>query len=144
PALCTFLSFEQVGTNHHHCWRKMELRRLKDILAVKAADGSLVAFHARNLEVAQISEEAWRDLQVFDGMEPSESLQELKSWEAEESSQVQTSKLDFGIRFLTLNVTQICNLHCHYCAAGGDGTFGDAVAKISIEKTLPQIKYFLS
>jgi len=130
----------------------MELRRYKDILALKSKEGTLLAFHARNMEVAQISESTWQnmapttllnstplDLIQQDG----EAIGELISWNQEENSQVKTSKISNNIRFLTLNVTQICNLHCTYCAAGGDGTFGDAIAKISIEKTLPQIKFFL-
>src|SRR5437868_14639972 len=39
--------------------RPMELRRFKDILALRSEDGDLLAFHARNLEVAHISEDAW-------------------------------------------------------------------------------------
>jgi uncharacterized protein len=130
----------------------MELRRFKDILAMKTADNSLLAFHARNLEVAQISEQAWDQMIPTDFLSSvvpdsahleSESLIELRAWDGEDNPEVKNNKIEFGIRFLTLNVTQICNLHCNYCAAGGDGTFGDAVAKISIEKTLPQIKFFL-
>jgi uncharacterized protein len=47
------------------------------------------------------------------------------------------------IRTLILNVTQICNLKCTYCAAGGDGSYGSPQTKINVEKTLPQIKFFL-
>lgn len=130
----------------------MELRRFNDILALKTADNTLLAFHARNLEVAQISEEAWSSMSpttLISSAIPlvkedaTDSLSELRSWDTENNPDVKSNKLEFGIRFLTINVTQICNLHCNYCAAGGDGTFGDAVAKISIEKTLPQIKFFL-
>lgn len=133
----------------------MELRRYKDILALKSEEGTLLAFHARNLEVAQISESMWRSmtpttllmahptstfLQEEDG---GEAVEELKIWNEEENPSAHTVKIKPVIRHLTLNVTQICNLHCSYCAAGGDGTFGDAVAKMAIEKTLPQLKYFL-
>ena len=130
----------------------MELRRFNDILALKTADNTLLAFHARNLEVAQISEEAWSAMSPTTLLssvipkiqkETSEPLGELKEWEIENNPKVKSNKLGFGIRFLTINVTQICNLHCNYCAAGGDGTFGDSVARISIEKTLPQIKFFI-
>lgn len=48
------------------------------------------------------------------------------------------------IRSITLNVNQICNLHCSYCAAGGDGSYGDPIKSISIERTLPQMKWMLS
>jgi uncharacterized protein len=126
----------------------MELRRYKDILALKSEEGTLLAFHARNMEVAQISESAWQQippLEITPGIiqKEFEALEELQTWEAENNPEVKISKINSEIRFLTLNVTQICNLHCNYCAAGGDGTFGDAIAKISIEKTLPQLKFFL-
>ncbi len=45
---------------------------------------------------------------------------------------------------LVINNTQICNLKCTYCAAGGDGTFGDPIVKISIEKTFPQIEFIIN
>jgi uncharacterized protein len=130
----------------------MELRRFKDILALKSEEGTLLAFHARNLEVAQISEAAWSEMTPTSFLSSAvpdvadlkaESVAELRAWDLENSPDVKSNKIDKAIRFLTLNVTQICNLHCNYCAAGGDGTFGDAVAKISIEKTLPQIQFFL-
>ncbi|MGZ3802959.1 MAG: radical SAM protein [Pseudobdellovibrionaceae bacterium] len=122
----------------------MELRRYKDILALKSEEGALLAFHARNLEVAQISEAAWQNMKSPEFIQnDDEAFSEIKSWNEENNPDVKTNKIDSAIRFLTLNVTQICNLHCHYCAAGGDGSFGDTIAKISIEKTLPQLKFFL-
>lgn len=153
PLICIFpplgKGWWQYATNVF----SMELRRYKDILALNSGEGPLLAFHARNLEVAQISEAAW------DQMSPTTLLQttphalirddkgeaslELKAWNSEENPEITTPKIQPRIRYLTLNVTQICNLHCTYCAAGGDGTFGDAVAKISIEKTLPQLQFFL-
>ncbi len=132
----------------------MELRRYNDILALKSEAGALLAFHARNMEVAQISESTWLNMspttllnsaapEVIQSQKINEALTELKSWDVENNPDVKISKINSVIRFLTLNVTQICNLHCNYCAAGGDGTFGDTIAKISIEKTLPQLKFFL-
>jgi uncharacterized protein len=129
----------------------MELRRHKDILALRMADGQTLALHARNLQVAEISPEAWElmpqvalneSLPVF-AASSSSAAEELEFWNQEEDSGVTEDRTKFGIRSLTINVTQICNLHCTYCAAGGDGTYGDAVKKISIEKTLPQIRFFL-
>lgn len=112
-----------------------------------------MAFHAHNLEVAQITESAWADMAPISLLNPlpassaltlnSAALEELQTWATENNPDTQTQKINSQIRYLTINVTQICNLHCHYCAAGGDGTFGDSVAKISIEKTLPQLKFFL-
>jgi uncharacterized protein len=135
-----------------HQGKRMELRRYKDILALKSEEGTLLAFHARNMEVAQISESTWQNMNptTLLAANPSavvlqecEAIDELKTWDAEENPEVRTTKIKPVIRYITINVTQICNLHCTYCAAGGDGTFGDAIAKISIEKTLPQLKFFL-
>ncbi len=118
----------------------MEIRRQNDIIAFRAPGESPVAFHARNLEVADISEELWR------AMLPAadQSLQALLTdWNNENNPETTTTPAPKEIRSLTINVTQICNLKCTYCAAGGDGTYGAAQTKISVEKTLPQLKYFL-
>lgn len=129
----------------------MQVRRHKDILAVKAsAESTAVALHARGLEIAEISEDAWNSLvpvalasgQATVSGDLSEALAEIDSWDSEEPATTATSDR-YGIRSLTINVTQICNLHCTYCAAGGDGTYGDPVKKIAVEKTLPQIRFFL-
>ncbi|MFM6930084.1 MAG: radical SAM protein [Bdellovibrio sp.] len=116
-----------------------------------------VAFHARNLEVAQISDSAWESMAptTFNNgfvmnMESNEAgvnsaaLSSLDEWDQESSLEAKTINLGSTIRNLTLNVTQICNLHCTYCAAGGDGTYGDPITRISIERTLPQIQFFLN
>ncbi len=129
----------------------MELRRHKDIIAFKKSGTEPVAFHARNLEVAALSQEAWEAMSptqialaepVF-RTSAEEGLQNLEEWNQEQNPAVKSGRIEFGIRSLTLNVTQICNLHCTYCAAGGDGTFGDPQKKISVEKTLPQLQFFL-
>lgn len=141
----------------------MILKRYKDIIAIQtgASDknlvADLVAFHAGNLEIAEVSAE------LFDKMTPitvktatipvtqsslalqdqSLALQQLNAWNNEKNPDVSSGKVEFGIKSLTINVTQICNLKCTYCAAGGDGTYGDPVNRISIEKTLPQLKFFI-
>lgn len=51
---------------------------------------------------------------------------------------------ELAIHSITLNVNQICNLHCNYCAAGGDGSFGDPIKSISVENTLPQLQWMLA
>lgn len=137
----------------------MEIRRHKDIIAFRQTDGSsraddsIVAFHARNLEVAEVTADLFNQMTPIDlsmGLIPDSQLnlsfqeaQQLEDWDAENNSEVKNGKLGFGIRSITLNVTQICNLKCHYCAAGGDGTYGDPVTKISIDKTLPQLKFLI-
>jgi uncharacterized protein len=118
----------------------MEIRRQNDIVAFKWQDLSPVAFHARNLEVAEISDELWAEMSTPADPELGEALE---AWDQEENPAVKLGKATFGIRSLTINVTQICNLKCTYCAAGGDGTYGAAQTRISVEKTLPQLKFFL-
>jgi len=106
-------------------------------------------FHLENLEVAAISPEAETALAFLkssataraEGLD--EALEELKAWNGSINQNVKPGTLHFGPRSITINVTQVCNLHCTYCAAGGDGTFGDPIKKISVEKTIPQLKAFL-
>jgi uncharacterized protein len=130
----------------------LQIRRFKDIVAFRQGEETPVAFHARNMELAEISEDAWQSLasgsflsaEAPDLVSYGEASSELREWESDENPEVHSDEpLKFTIRSLTINVTQICNLHCTYCAAGGDGTYGDAVKKISVEKTLPQIRFFL-
>ncbi len=133
----------------------LQIRRFKDIVAFKKGADSPLAFHSRNMELAEISEDAWQSLpstsfltastQELDkiSVDSTEAAVELREWETSENPEASAIPLKFTIRSVTINVTQICNLHCTYCAAGGDGTYGDAIKKISVEKTLPQIRFFL-
>jgi len=111
---------------------------MNNLLAIRTPAGRVVGFHAKNLDVARLSSEAWEAL----GHVENDSSADLISWNNEESSRVSEQKNH--VRSITINVTQVCNLHCTYCAAGGDGSFGDPVKKISVEKTLPQIQFFLN
>ena len=125
-----------------------EVRRHKDVVAFRQSTGELYAFHARNLQVAEITDEIWNALPPgrLDSAEPfeipadrlDESSENVRAWETSEGGAKLFSQERNKFN-LTLNVTQLCNLHCHYCAAGGDGTYGDPVRQISVEKTLPQI-----
>jgi len=131
----------------------LNLRRFEDIIAVQTPEG-IVAYHARNLEVAELSLEAYqhmREITLRNGAIPlpptdtenNEAAKSLQAWHQEENSDVKSGRLDFGVKSLTINITQICNLKCTYCAAGGDGTYGDPVNRLNVEKTLPQLKFFL-
>lgn len=137
--------------------KPLELRRHKEIIAFKAEDESITAFHAYNLEVADISAESFAqmtpisieigsipDVKTSANPEEKEAFEALNEWNSEENPNAKSGKLDFGIRSINLNVNQICNLKCTYCAAGGDGTYGEPMTKISIEKTLPQLRFFLA
>lgn len=137
----------------------MDFRRFKDIIAVKnsytvnSAD-SIIAFHAGNMEVAEISQESFNEMSQttlltgeippLQNIRDSEAYQALNAWNTEVNPNAKSGKLSFGIRSLTININQICNLKCAYCAAGGDGTYGEPTNQISVEKTLPQLKYFIS
>jgi len=127
----------------------VQLRRHKDIVAFRRKeDDAPLAFHARNLELAEISEELWQSmtssaLSSNSSTSSASEIEELEDWHLESNPEVRSGHVELGIRSLTINVTQICNLKCTYCAAGGDGTYGQAQAKISVEKTIPQLKYFL-
>ncbi len=136
----------------------MEIRRFKDIVAIKINPGSAgpenyIAYHARNLEVAEITPEAFLEMTpinlntgeipVDKNVIDSDAFEQIQNWNNDENFHGRKGEIKFGIRAVTINVTQICNLKCHYCAAGGDGTYGDPVARISIEKTLPQLKFFI-
>lgn len=136
--------------------KPLELRRHKEIIAFKAEDESITAFHAYNMEVAEISPESYAqmtpisittgeipDVKFPVNPEKLEAFSALNEWNAEDNPNTKNGKLEFGIRSITLNVNQICNLKCTYCAAGGDGTYGEPMNKLSVEKTLPQLKFFL-
>ena len=129
-----------------------QIRRHKDFVAFKKEGFAPYSFHAKNIQVAEISEELWNSLpngsftsaEVFQipELKNDETSNVIKIWEQISG----TAKLESRTRNkfnLTLNVTQLCNLHCHYCAAGGDGTYGDPVGQISVQKTLPQVKLLM-
>lgn len=130
-----------------------QIRRHKDIVAFKKPSGELYAFHARNLQVAEISDEIWNIMPEgsfqspvpfeIDSQKNDESSNGIRDWEASTGAAKLLSRNRNKFN-LTLNVTQLCNLHCNYCAAGGDGTYGDPVRQISIEKTFPQIQLLMN
>lgn len=137
--------------------KPMELRRHKEIIAFKAGDDSITAYHAYNLEVAEISPESFEQMTpitITNGAIPDvkvpvnpverEAVEALAQWSSSINESAKTGKIDFGIRSINLNVNQICNLKCSYCAAGGDGTYGQPTNKISVEKTLPQLRFFMA
>lgn len=127
----------------------------KNIQIFKNEAKQVLGFHSLTLETAVLSEDTLQAVDKFLKNEPlktseSEALSQLELWSQEELTAQQTEAPSadpfstLKVNALTINVNQICNLACHYCAAGGDGTFGDPIKKISIEKTLPQIKFFFS
>ena len=138
----------------------MQLRRFKDIVAIKTDTtvgnpNSYVAFHATNMEVAEISEQVFNEMteiSLLSGAIPElkkeyldkDAENALTEWNKEINLNVLPGNLEFKIRSITLNINQICNLKCAYCAAGGDGTYGEPINQLSVEKTLPQLKFLMS
>lgn len=122
-----------------------------NLVSIQRPGFSPVAFHVKNMEVASISPEALGILNRPDhalraGRELDAAdlaASEILAWNESVNPDVRPGTVKFGPRALTINVTQVCNLHCTYCAAGGDGSFGDPIKRISVEKTLPQLKSML-
>ena len=128
----------------------MEVRKFKDLIALKRGNGTVLGFHSRNMQVAKLTEESWSAFDFLkqnqlpmDSSEELEALQALKNWEESQNENLRKESLENGIRSLTINVTQVCNLHCKYCAAGGDGSFGDPVKRIVVNETLPSLMAFI-
>lgn len=134
----------------------LSLARYKDIVLM-----GQTAFHARTMEIAELSKEmayllspislkqdaAPQHLRVPEGDRretdslQKEILQELEAWnQAEMQAKVANSS---DIRAITINATQICNLHCTYCAAGGDGTYANPQKQIDLLKAIPELKRVL-
>lgn len=120
----------------------MDIRRSDHIIALNTGAGEIIGFHSSNLEVAELSEELWETL-ANPGQDP-EAEEQLQSWNEEVSPDVRSENLRSQIQSLSINVTQLCNLQCVYCAAGGDGTYGNPQKKISVENTIPQIELLMN
>ncbi len=129
-----------------------ELIRHGELLALRTRDQKVYGFHAQTMEVAELAPIAWTalhslssplvsvDLSPADSADFSEARSELQQWEQERSmpglmAQVKSQIREPAIRSLTINVAQVCNLACTYCAAGGDGTYGSKTKTPDLEKT---------
>ncbi len=121
----------------------MNVARNDQIIAIKTASGSVVGFHAHNLEVAKLDDVAWSALSNSSSLEALEALEEIKLWNAQVNESATDSVLAQGVRSLAINIAQICNLKCGYCAAGGDGTFGDPMKEADLATLHEQIRTLL-
>jgi uncharacterized protein len=123
----------------------MQLARLDQIIGLKTPRG-VVGFHAHNMQVAKLDAEAWHGLTSPSpaGLAMSEAESEIRLWNAEIDSEVKDIKTEQRVRSLAINVAQICNLKCTYCAAGGDGTFGDPMKEVDLGILEEQIRSLLS
>ena len=102
-----------------------------------------IGFHAENLQVARLDEQAWQAIADPETGSP-EALSEIRQWNAERDPETQDREPERDVRYLSINVAQLCNLRCAYCAAGGDGTFGDAQKQIDLEKAYAQLRRFIA
>lgn len=136
-----------------------ELIRSGDVLALRdPKSGRVLGFHGREMQVAELAPELWTGL--FKGQnsphlsdDEREALNELALWKitksasdsnAKSASGVHTSRIsEPAIRSLTINVAQVCNLACTYCAAGGDGTYGSKIKTPELERTRQQLAMLL-
>lgn len=129
----------------------LRLARYKDIVLL-----GQTAFHARTLELAELSLEMQNSLApitLTQDLAPQELLtvlpqptrqemqEELAAWN--ESTLQNDPGPTAGVRAITINATQICNLHCTYCAAGGDGTYASPQKQIDLLKSIPALKKIL-
>lgn len=119
----------------------MEIRRYKNIIAIESNPGKYIGFHSGNFEMADIDSTAWKAM--LPSAAKSDALTELETWSQEVDESIHHIELPNQIQALSLNIAQVCNLHCTYCAAGGDGTYGSKTAKIDISRATQQIKHFL-
>lgn len=120
----------------------MKLARFDDIVAIHTRSGDVIGFHAHNLQVARLDKAVWTALK-----EPAKAdagvRAELEQWNLERDPRGHDSGLPQKIRSITINVAQICNLKCTYCAAGGDGTYGDPSKEIDLARTYDQLRMLL-
>ncbi|HVK62280.1 MAG TPA: radical SAM protein [Bdellovibrionales bacterium] len=119
----------------------MELARKDQVIAIRTSKGSVVGFHARNLEVARLDDLAWSALSSPSA--DAEALEEIQLWNSQVSESASDAVLPNGVRSFAINIAQICNLKCGYCAAGGDGTFGDPMKEADLETLYEQIRMLL-
>lgn len=131
----------------------LELIRSGDVLALRVpSTGRVLGFHGTEMQVAELGPEIWSAM--FKGQnsptltdDEREALNELSLWKITKTPTDQggarDARIEPAIRSLTINVAQICNLACTYCAAGGDGTYGSKVKTPELEKTLKQIAFLL-
>lgn len=119
----------------------MTLFRYENVSLIKLDSGDIYGFHNINLEVARISEDLWEASQ---NGTPCEELTELRSWSEFINPSAKKLVIEQKAKTLTVNTTQLCNLKCTYCAAGGDGTYGSPNMKLDLKKGLPQLEWLMA
>lgn len=115
--------------------------QFENISIFKLISGEILGFHNENLEVANLSAELWNSLSLG---QSGEELIELKDWSDSANLNAKSLKIEQKTRTITINSTQLCNLKCIYCAAGGDGTYGEPIVKLDLKQGLPQLEWLMS
>lgn len=119
----------------------MTLLRYENVSLFKLDSGEVLGFHNNNLEVARMSDSVWGAAQRGT---PTEELSELKSWSDSVNLDAQKLVIEQKVKTITINTTQLCNLKCNYCAAGGDGTYGAPSVKIDLKRGMPQLEWLMA
>jgi uncharacterized protein len=149
----------------------LELLRSGDVLALRVpSTGRVIGFHGHEMQVAELAPEVWSALFKSQNsfaltIDEREALNEISVWKhgerakavnenppasktetAQKTSAITTagSARAMSVRSLTINIAQICNLACTYCAAGGDGTYGSKVKSPEVDRTREQLAMLLS
>lgn len=122
-----------------------QLARYANILGIQTESGKVVGFHTHNLQVASLSESLWNTLAsaALSSSTDSEERSELDAWNREIDIETTDADIPQEVRSLMVNVVQVCNLKCVYCAAGGDGSFGQATKHVEIDTIRDQIRMLL-
>ncbi len=124
------------------------LKAYGNIVAFKISEKRILGFHVENMHVAELDPKIWNliDQKSFVSQSSpleNEMMSEVLSWSDSKDPDVGDAHIKQKIRSLSINVTQVCNLRCTYCAADGDGTYGSKVTKVDISKVTPQIELLL-
>lgn len=105
----------------------------------------MAEFSSHDFDQRLISEKKYQRLNV-DKLKNPELAKEIYQWAQSTEICINTSdsindknSIHENFNTITINITQICNLECLYCAAGGDGTYGNAKLKTDIEKVIPKL-----
>jgi uncharacterized protein len=133
----------------------MRIKRFNNIVAFANSEDPHIedeffAYHFENMEIASISKEAFDSLNDISFADPVSQMSQtnahlaIKCWDEEQNLEAKTSKLNYRIRTISLNVNQICNLKCSYCAASGDGTYGRPTKEIDTNATKKQLRFLIS
>ena len=119
----------------------LQIGRFDNVIAIRSGN-RVVGFHSHNLQVAELDPQVWAALES-PTTAPEAVWTELEQWNKEIDTAVTDGKVAQTIRALTINIAQICNLKCTYCAAGGDGTYGSKTAKIDVSRATSQLDMLL-